>query len=285
MRSVTAARIEDPADGAPDIGRDWVLGAEANAAGAPAKLPRGDYERQLHGLQVELTRLQTWVKDTGQRVVILFEGRDAAGKGGAIKRFAEHLNPRQTRVACLDKPSDIERGQWYFQRYIEHLPTSGEMVLFDRSWYNRAGVERVMGFCTQAEYAAFFPQAVELEHNLIASGITLFKLWFDVSRPEQMRRMLARSADPLKRWKLSPVDVEALSKWDHYTEAEAVLFARTATAQSPWVRIKSDCKRSARLQAMRHVLAAMPYPGKDDALLAAVADPALVTVLPGAPLR
>ncbi|MDX2235022.1 MAG: polyphosphate kinase 2 [Hyphomonadaceae bacterium] len=289
MKSVTA--MDRPVNGlAQDRGgRDrpasWELTADVNARarhGLPLepRLSRPHYERELRDLQVELTKLQSWIKDTRVRMVILFEGRDAAGKGGAIKRFAEHLNPRQTRVVCLDKPSEVERGQWYFQRYIEHLPTAGEMVLFDRSWYNRAGVERVMGFCTEAEYAQFFPQAVELEHNLISSGIVLFKLWFDVSRHEQMRRMLARSADPLKRWKLSPVDVEALNKWDAYSAAEDAIFAQTATPLSPWVRIKSDCKRRARLAAMRYVLGSMAYPGRNDAVVQPARDPAVLTVTP-----
>src|SRR5262249_45020403 len=224
--------------------------------------------------------LQNWIKTSGQRLIVLFEGRDAAGKGGAIKRFAEHLNPRHARIVSLDKPSEAERGQWYFQRYIEHLPTRGEMVLFDRSWYNRAGVERVMGFCTDQEYDAFFPQAIDLECNLIDSGIVLFKLWFDVSRAEQRRRMLARSNDPLKRWKLSPVDLQALERWEAYSAAEQAIFARTSIPQSPWVCIKSDCKRRARLQAMRYALGRLEYEGRNPLALAPV-DPLIVSVRSG----
>jgi len=236
------------------------------------------YEEQLRELQVELIKLQTWIKQSGQRLVVLFEGRDAAGKGGTIKRFAEHLNPRHARIVSLDKPSEDEKGQWYFQRYIEQLPTRGEMVLFDRSWYNRAGVERVMGFCTEAEYEAFFLQTVDLERSLIDSGILMFKLWFDVSRSEQRRRMLERSKDPLKRWKLSPVDVRALDKWEEYGAAEQAIFERTATPQSPWVRIKSDCKRRARLQAMRYTLSRLDYNDKNAAALQPI-DPLILSVL------
>lgn len=264
-------------------GSEWALALEVNArarAGVPlqAHMSRAHYERALRTLQVELTKLQTSIRETRRRLVILFEGRDAAGKGGAIKRFTEHLNPRFARVVSLDKPSEVERGQWYFQRYIEQLPTAGEIVLFDRSWYNRAGVERVMGFCTEAEYQSFFPQVVELERQLVASGISVFKLWFDVSRQEQMRRMLARSTDPLKRWKLSPVDVEALHKWDEYSNAEAAIFARTATVACPWTRIQSDCKRRARLQAIRHVLARTEYAGKCADVLALAEEPGAVTL-------
>ena len=180
-------------------------------------MSRRNYEKQKYRLQVELLKLQAWVKETGQRVVILFEGRDAAGKGGAIKRFMEHLNPRGARVVALEKPSEVERGQWYFQRYIEHLPTRGEIVLFDRSWYNRAGVERVMGFCTDAEYDEFMRQAPEFERHLVRSGVHLFKFWFSVSRDEQRRRFKERKAHPLKQWKLSPIDLASLDKWDDYT--------------------------------------------------------------------
>ena len=196
-------------------------------------------------------------------MVILFEGRDAAGKGGTIKRFMEHLNPRGARVVALEKPSEVERGQWYFQRYIEHLPTRGEIVLFDRSWYNRAGVERVMGFCTDDEYLEFMRQAPEFERNLVRSGVHLIKFWFSVSREEQRRRFKERKSHPLKQWKLSPVDLASLDKWDEYTKAKEAMFFHTDTADAPWTVIKSDCKKRARLNAMRYVLHKLPYANKD----------------------
>ena len=196
-------------------------------------------------------------------MVILFEGRDAAGKGGAIKRFMEHLNPRGASVVALEKPSEVERGQWYFQRYIQHLPTAGEITLFDRSWYNRAGVERVMGFCTQDEYSEFMRQAPEFERNLVRSGVQLIKFWFSVSQREQQRRFKERKAHPLKQWKLSPVDLASLDKWDQYTKAKEAMFFYTDTADAPWTVIKSDCKKRARLNAMRYVLHKLPYDNKD----------------------
>lgn len=225
-------------------------------------LRRSTYEKQKFQLQVELLKLQAWAKENGERVVILFEGRDAAGKGGTIKRFMEHLNPRGARVVALDKPTDTERGQWYFQRYISQLPTAGEIVLFDRSWYNRAGVERVMGFCSEAEYEEFMRQAPEFERHLVRSGIHLIKFWFSVSRKEQRRRFREREAHPLKQWKLSPVDKASLDKWDDYTRAKEAMFFETDTADSPWTVIKSDCKKRARLNAMRYVLHKLPYKGK-----------------------
>jgi len=224
---------------------------------------RKDYEEQKFALQAELLRLQNWMKEARQRVVLLFEGRDAAGKGGAIKRFMEHLNPRGARVVALEKPSDVERGQWYFQRYVEHLPTAGEIVLFDRSWYNRAGVERVMNFCSQAEYDEFLRQVPEFERNLVRSGIHMIKFWFSVSREEQRRRFKEREAHPLKQWKLSPIDLASLDKWDDYTRAKEGMFFHTDTADCPWIVIKSDDKKRARLNAMRYVLHAMPYAGKN----------------------
>ncbi len=227
------------------------------------KMRRKDYEAQKYQLQIELLKLQNWVRDTGERVVILFEGRDAAGKGGTIKRMMEHLNPRGARVVALEKPTEVEKGQWYFQRYIQHLPSAGEMVLFDRSWYNRAGVERVMGFCSAAEYLEFMRQAPDFERMLARSGIRLFKFWFSVSRGEQLRRFKSREHDPLKQWKLSPVDLASLDKWDDYTEAKEAMFFHTDTADAPWTVIKSDDKKRARLNAMRHVLANLPYPNKD----------------------
>ena len=224
---------------------------------------RSSYEQQKFQLQVELLKLQAWVKETGQRVVILFEGRDAAGKGGTIKRFMEHLNPRGARVVALEKPSEIERGQWYFQRYVQHLPTRGEIVLLDRSWYNRAGVERVMGFCTQDEYNEFMRQTPEFERHLVRSGVHLIKFWFSVSRKEQRRRFKERENHPLKQWKLSPVDLASLDKWEDYTRAKEGMFFETDTADSPWTVIKSDCKKRARLNAMRYVLHKLPYANKD----------------------
>ena len=224
---------------------------------------RSTYEAQKYQLQVELLKLQAWVKETGQRVVILFEGRDAAGKGGAIKRFMEHLNPRGARVVALEKPSEVERGQWYFQRYVQHLPTAGEIVLFDRSWYNRAGVERVMGFCSNAEYQEFMRQAPDFERHLVRSGVHLIKFWFSVSRAEQRRRFKEREVHPLKQWKLSPVDLASFDKWDDYTSAKEAMFFETDTADSPWTVIKSDCKKRARLNAMRYLLQKLPYTNKD----------------------
>lgn len=226
------------------------------------RMLRRNYEKQKYALQVELLKLQAWVKATGQRVVILFEGRDAAGKGGTIKRMMEHLNPRGARVVALEKPSDTERGQWYFQRYVQHLPTAGEIVMFDRSWYNRAGVERVMGFCTQAEYLEFLRQVPDFERNLVASGIHLVKFWFSVSQEEQRRRFLQRKVHPLKQWKLSPVDLASLDKWDDYTRAKEAMFAHTDTADAPWIVVKSDCKKRARLNAMRYLIGRLPYEGK-----------------------
>jgi len=224
---------------------------------------RRNYEQQKYRLQVELLKLQAWVKATGQRVVILFEGRDAAGKGGTIKRFMEHLNPRGARVVALEKPTPTEAGQWYFQRYVQHLPTAGEIVLFDRSWYNRAGVERVMGFCTDAQYEEFMRQAPEFERHLVRSGVHLFKFWFSVSRKEQRRRFKERENHPLKQWKLSPIDKASLDKWDDYTRAKEAMFFDTDTADSPWTVIKSDCKKRARLNAMRYVLSKLPYSNKN----------------------
>ncbi len=227
------------------------------------RLSRKSYEKQKYHLQVELLKLQAWVRETGQRVVILFEGRDAAGKGGAIKRFMEHLNPRGARVVALEKPTEMERGQWYFQRYIQHLPSAGEIVLMDRSWYNRAGVERVMGFCNEAEYLAFMRQAPELERHLANSGIHLIKFWFSVSRKEQRRRFKEREIHPLKQWKLSPIDLASLEKWDEYGKAKEAMFFHTDTSECPWIIVKSDCKKRARLNAMRYVLNKMDYKGKD----------------------
>ncbi|GAB2181521.1 polyphosphate kinase 2 [Denitratisoma sp. agr-D3] len=226
-------------------------------------MSRKNYEKQKYRLQVELLKLQAWVKETGQKVVIVFEGRDAAGKGGAIKRFMEHLNPRGARVVALEKPSEVERGQWYFQRYIQNLPTAGEIVLFDRSWYNRAGVERVMGFCSPEEYTEFMRQTPEFERTLVRSGIHLIKFWFSVSREEQRRRFRERKSHPLKQWKLSPIDLASLDKWEDYTKAKEAMFFHTDTADAPWTVVKSDCKKRARLNAMRYVLYKLPYANKN----------------------
>ena len=242
-----------------ELTRDWRSGAY------PYKnlLSRKSYEAQKYKLQVELLKLQLWAKETGQRIVILFEGRDAAGKGGAIKRFMEHLNPRGARLVALEKPTDMERGQWYFQRYVQHLPTAGEIVMFDRSWYNRAGVERVMGFCTEKQYQEFIRQAPLFERQLVQSGVYLIKFWFSVSRKEQRRRFKEREIHPLKQWKLSPVDLASLDKWDEYTKAKEAMFFETDTADAPWTVIKSDCKKRARINAMRYVLHKLPYTNKD----------------------
>jgi len=228
-----------------------------------SKMREKEYLQHMEVLQVELLKAQNWVKATGERIVMLFEGRDAAGKGGTIKRFMEHLNPRAARVVALEKPSERERSQWYFQRYIEHLPSAGEIVFFDRSWYNRAGVERVMGFCSPNDYLEFMRQCPELERMLVRSGLRLYKYWFSVTQDEQRRRFKARETDPLKQWKLSPIDRASLDKWDAYTEAKEANFFYTDTADSPWIIVKSDCKKRARLNSMLHFLSSLPYEGKD----------------------
>lgn len=222
-----------------------------------------DYETEKHQLQTELLKAQSWVKDTGQRIVCIFEGRDAAGKGGTIKRFMEHLNPRAAKVIALEKPTNRERGEWYFQRYIDHLPTKGEMILFDRSWYNRAGVEKVMGFCTNQEHLEFMRQAPALERMLVNSGIVLYKFWFSVTQQEQLRRFYMRKHDPLKQWKLSPIDLQSLDKWDAYSDAKDSMFFHTDTGDSPWVVVKSDDKKRARINCMRYFLHHLDYEGKD----------------------
>ena len=227
------------------------------------KIKASAYEEHKEELQVELLKVQNWVKQTGQRIVTLFEGRDAAGKGGTIKRFMEHLNPRAARVVALEKPTDHERGQWYFQRYLKHLPTAGEMVFFDRSWYNRAGVERVMGFCSSLEYLEFMRQVPDLERMLARSGIHLFKFWFSVTEEEQKRRFDARQGDPLKQWKLSPIDEESRSKWIEYTQAKEAMFFYTDTMDAPWTVIKSDDKRRARLNCLQYFLSQLNYPDKN----------------------
>jgi polyphosphate kinase 2 len=263
--------------GTPPVNPDDVLVENWREAVYPYAnlMTRKSYEREKYLLQVELLKLQAWAKESGQRIVILFEGRDAAGKGGSIKRFTEHLNPRGSRVVALEKPTDEERGQWYFQRYVQHLPTRGEIVLFDRSWYNRAGVERVMGFCSDQEYEEFMQQAPEFERHLVHSGVHLIKFWFSVSQEEQQRRFAERERHPLKQWKLSPIDLESLDKWDEYTEAKEAMFLHTDTAEAPWVVIKSDCKKRARLNAMRYVLHRLPYGNKNLAYIGSL-DPLIV---------
>ncbi len=226
-------------------------------------LGRLPYEAEKARLQAELLKLQIWAQETGQKFVILMGGRDAAGKGGTIKRFMEHLNPRYARVVALTKPSDKEKGEWFFQRYIQHLPTNGEIVFFDRSWYNRAGVERVMGFCTPSEYLEFMRQVPELERMLVRSGVQLYKYWFSVTQEEQAKRFKARETDPLKMWKLSPIDKASLDKWEDYTEAKEAMFFYTDTADAPWTIVKSNDKKRARLNCMKHFLSSVDYPGKD----------------------
>ncbi|MBM0206391.1 polyphosphate kinase 2 [Micromonospora sp. STR1s_5] len=227
------------------------------------RLDRDEYDRDKRLLQIELLKLQDWIKESGERLVILFEGRDAAGKGGTIKRFMEHLNPRGASVVALAKPDEREAAQWYFQRWLAHLPAAGEIVLFDRSWYNRAGVERVMGFCSRKEYLEFLRQAPELERMLVRSGIRLVKFWFSVSQNEQRTRFAIRQVDPVRQWKLSPMDIASLDRWDEYTEAKEAMFFWTDTADAPWTVVKSNDKKRARLEAMRHVLHRFDYTGKD----------------------
>ncbi len=231
------------------------------------KMKRKKYERTLKQLQIELLKLQRWTMQNGERVVLLFEGRDAAGKGGTIKRFMEHLNPRGARLIALPKPSESERGQWYFQRYIQHLPTDGEIVLFDRSWYNRGVVEPVMGFCRPHEHQTFLREAPQLENMLVNSGIRLFKLWFSVSREEQYRRFKARETDKLKQWKLSPIDLKSLGLWNEYTEAQNTMLMATDTKASPWTVIHSDDKKRARLSCLSYILDQIEYTNKDESLV------------------
>jgi polyphosphate kinase 2 len=241
----------------------------------PERMRTKEYEKELLRLQIELVKLQSWVQSSGTRIAIVFEGRDAAGKGGAIKRFAEHLNPRVARTVALSKPNETERGQWYFQRYIGELPTAGEVALFDRSWYNRAGVERVMGFSTPTEYGEFLRQAPELERNLVEAGLHLFKLWFTVSREEQARRFEQRRTDPLKRWKLSPMDEAALGRFDEYSAARDAMLIATDSVAAPWTVVNSNDKKRARLESIRHVLHSFAYDHRDDAVTRAP-DPLVV---------
>ena len=239
------------------------------------RMSRWQYEVDKRLLQIELLKLQTWVKDTGQRILILFEGRDAAGKGGTIKRFMEHMNPRGCTVVALLKPSERERMQWYFQRYVEHLPSAGEMVLFDRSWYNRAVVERVMGFCSDEEYAEFMRQVPEFERMLVRSGITIIKFWFSVSRKEQITRFTIRRIDPVRQWKLSPTDLASLDRWEDYSDAKEAMFYYTSTDWAPWTVVRSNDKKRGRLEAMRWVLHHIDYADKDTDIVLAP-DPLIV---------
>ena len=235
------------------------------------------YEEELRQLQVELVKLQRWIQNTGARIAILVEGRDAAGKGGTIRRFTEHLNPRAMRVVALPKPTDEERGQWYFQRYIRQLPNKGEIVFFDRSWYNRAVVEPVMGFCTKKEHQRFLQQVPEFEHMLYEDGVTIIKFWFSISKDEQARRFEARRQNPLKQWKLSPVDEKAQELWDAYTHSKEEMFSKTHTTYSPWIIVKANDKQAARLESLRYVLNLLPYKGKEEAQIRLTPDPNVIT--------
>jgi polyphosphate kinase len=239
------------------------------------RMPRADYEVAKRQLQIELLKLQNWIKDTGQRLVILFEGRDAAGKGGTIKRFTEHLNPRGASVVALERPSEREQGEWYFQRYVAHLPSAGEIVLFDRSWYNRAGVERVMGYCSDEQYETFVRQAPRFEEMLTGDGFHLVKFWFSVSRAEQRTRFLIRQIDPVRQWKLSATDLASLGRWDDYTVAKEAMFRRTDLPFAPWTVVKSNDKKRARIAAMCHVLSLFEYPRKDHSVVG-TPDPLIV---------
>ena len=229
----------------------------------PMRMTRPEYDRDKREQQIELLKLQKWIRATGERLIVLFEGRDAAGKGGTIKRFMEHLNPRGATVVALEKPSERESSQWYFQRYVQHLPAAGEIVLFDRSWYNRAGVERVMGFCTDEQYVEFMRDVPELERMLVRSGLNLIKFWFSVARSEQRTRFAIRQLDPVRQWKLSPTDIAALDLWDAYTAAKEAMFAETDSDEAPWAMVKSNDKKRARVEAMRWVLSRFDYTDKD----------------------
>ena len=267
-----AEPLDDPLNISPDVRARYF---RDNIYPYAYRMRRREYDALKLALQVELIKLQNWIRETGERVIILFEGRDAAGKGGTIKRFMEHWNPRWARVVALDKPSDVEVGQWYFQRYVSHFPTSGEIVLFDRSWYNRAGVERVMGFSTERDYRLFIRQVPQLERMIVDCGIRLVKLYFSVSRTEQLRRFERRTQDPLKQWKISSVDLDSRDKWREYTEAKEAMFLLTHLEIAPWTIIKSDDKKRARVNAMRHVLHLMDYEGKDRSV-AVAPDPSIV---------
>jgi polyphosphate kinase 2 len=270
LLDLTQFRVYDDADDDPVLLRLDGTEVDTWREGYPyaERMAREDYDREKRLLQIELLKLQEWIKDTGERLVIVFEGRDAAGKGGTIKRFMEHLNPRGARVVALAKPNERECTQWYFQRYVDHLPSAGEMVLFDRSWYNRAGVERVMGYCSEDEYVEFMREAPHLEGMWIRSGIHLVKLWFSVSRNEQHTRFVIRQVDPVRQWKLSKTDLASLGLWGQYTEAKEAMFYYTDTDTAPWTVIKSNDKKRGRVEAMRHVLGLFPYEDKDTELVA-----------------
>lgn len=235
------------------------------------------YEVELENLQIELVKMQRWVQETKRRVAIIFEGRDAAGKGGTIRRFTEHLNPRAMRVVALPKPSEEETGQWYFQRYVKQLPNRGEIVFFDRSWYNRAVVEPVMGFCTPEQYDQFARQVPEFEHMLYEDGVTLIKFWFSISKEEQLKRFNSREVNPLKQWKLSPIDAQAQEMWDSYTHYKELMFSKTHTSFSPWIIVKANNKRKARLESIRYVLSTLEYEGKENAGVSLFPDPNVIT--------
>jgi len=273
---LSATNTWDEIDDPVLLGRDG-LPIETWREGYPYdhRMDRTEYETTKRLLQIELLKAQAWIRDTGQKLVILFEGRDAAGKGGTIKRFMEHLNPRGANVVALSVPSERERGQWYFQRYVQHLPTRGEIVLFDRSWYNRAGVERVMGFCSDDEYVEFLREVPEFEAMLTRSGTTLVKLWFSVSRREQIARFTIRRIDPVRQWKLSPTDLASLDRWDDYTTAKEAMFRSTHTDHAPWTVVRSNDKKRGRLEAIRFVLQRLDYPDKDAGLVASP-DPLIV---------
>lgn len=235
------------------------------------------YEEELEKLQVELVKLQRWVQEHQRRVAILFEGRDAAGKGGTIRRFIEHLNPRAMRVVALPKPTEEEKGQWYFQRYVRQLPNRGEIVFFDRSWYNRAVVEPVMGFCDEQQYEQFMRQVTEFEHMLYEDGITLIKFWFSISKGEQNKRFAEREVNPLKQWKLSPIDLEAQKMWDSYTNYKEKMFSRTHTTFSPWIIVRANDKKKARLESIRYLLSSLEYDGKGTSGASIFPDPNIIT--------
>lgn len=257
--------------------RQFIQALRARHVGARKIKEAIQYEEELELLQIELVKLQWWIQKEGRRLAILFEGRDAAGKGGTIRRFVEHLNPRALRVVALPKPTEEERGQWYFQRYMRHLPNRGEIVFFDRSWYNRGIVEPVNDFCSRAEYERFMQQVPEFEHMLVEDGVVLVKFWFSISREEQLARFKSRAKNPLKQWKLSPVDGRAQELWDAYTKYKELVLSRTHTSYSPWIIVKANNKKRARLHSIRYVLSLMDYEGKDESRVSLLPDPDTVT--------